>query len=965
MTFKKLMIAVLLSGSAAVPAVALGQSAVAERNLSWTHERSDLKPDPAARFGKLANGMRYVIYRNATPPGQVSLRFRFDTGDMMETEAQNGLAHFLEHMAFNGSTNVKEGEILKMLERHGLMFGRDVNAFTSPDQTVYMLDIPSVSDAKLDTAFLMFRELASEIKFDPGAIDRERGIIQSEDRSMYPAARRASVEKDRFLLKDQLISKRLDIGNLDVIRNAGPELFIDYYQKYYRPERAALIVVGDVDPAKMEAEIQKRFADWRGVGQPGAEPDRGRVAQRGMEAGTTVMEGALREVSLNWLRPYQEEQDSRAERIEELRRNLATAVVNRRLKRIVEGGTAPFTSAAMYNSERYRSVDQTTVRAEPVPARHAEAVAALEQEVRRAAQFGVLQSELDREIVEFRSAIKAAAANANTRLTPMIANEYMQLIAEDEVPLSPAQRLALFEEGVRGYTAAEASAVLKAQFAGSGPLLYATSPDPIAGGNTALATAFTAASAKPVTAPVQLAAKAWPFTSFGQPGKVAERTEIADLGATRVRFENGVTLIVKPTRFEDNKVLVNARVAGGMLVSSPKIASADNLPLNQGAFIAGGLEGLTEEEMREALAGKRFSAAFGSGENAFNLRGETTKGDLATQMQVLAAYLTRPGWRNEAYQQKKGELQNLYNMISTTPMNIAMTRYPSLVRSGDPRFGLPPAELLAKANLEAARAQISPHLKTAPTEIVIVGDITVDEAIAQTAATFGALPKRSAAMPLTAGADRISFTKGKSGLQRLQHNGRQDVAAGLISWPTDDFYDDPAEARALQVLRSAITIRAIEKLREELGATYSPVVMQESSETFDEFGLLTMLAEVKPTETERLLRVSEEVAEELKSKPLPPEDLARAVRPLIDQIGKEMATNAFWASRLSNASWDPRRLDSIRTQEAHLKAVTPADLQRIAKKYLRGDLAFRLVIEPKQQAPAAAGAAAAAKIGGK
>jgi zinc protease len=959
MTIRKLMIAALLSGAAAFPAVALSQ-AVPERNLSWTHERSDLKPDPAARFGKLANGMRYVIYRNATPPGQVSLRFRFDTGDMMETDAQNGLAHFLEHMAFNGSTNVKEGEILKMLERHGLMFGRDVNAFTAPDQTVYLLDIPAVSDAKLDTAFLMFRELASEIKFDPGAIDRERGIIQSEDRSMYPAARRASVEKERFLLKDQLISKRLDIGNLDVIRTAGPELFIDYYRKYYRPERAALIVVGDVDPAKMEAEIQKRFGDWRGVGQPGAEPDRGQVAQRGIEAGSTVMEGALREVSLNWLRPYKEERDSKAERIEDLHRAMAAAVVNRRLRRIVESGSAPFTSASMYSSERYRSAEQTTVRAEPVPGRHSEAVAALEQEVRRAAQFGVLQSELDREIVEVRSALKAAVANANTRLTPMIANEYMQRIAEDEVPLSPAQRLALFEEGVRGFTAADASAVLKAQFAGSGPLLYATSPDPLEGGNTALAAAFNAARAKPVSPPVQLAAKAWPFTSFGQSGKVAERTEIADLGVTKVRFENGVTLLVKPTKFEDDKVIVNARVAGGMLVNSPKTASADNVPLNQGAFIAGGLEGLTEEEMREALAGKRFSAAFGSGENSFNLRGETTKGDLATQMQVLAAYVTRPGWRKEAYQQKKGELQNLYNMINTTPMNVAMTRSPSLVRSGDPRFGLPPAELLAKASLEGARAQIAPHLANAPLEVVIVGDISVDEAIAQAAATFGALPKRDSKMPLVAGADRISFTKGQKGLQRLQHNGRPDVAAGLISWPTDDFHDDPAEARALQVLRSALTIRAIEKLREELGATYSPIVMQESSETFDEFGLLTMLAEVKPSETERLLRVSEEVAEELKSKPLPPAELARAVQPLVDQIGKEMATNGFWASRLSNASWDPRRLDSIRTQEAHLKKVTPADLQRVAQKYLRGELAYRLVIEPRQQAPAAAGAATTA-----
>ncbi|CAA9518296.1 MAG: hypothetical protein AVDCRST_MAG91-2041 [uncultured Sphingomonadaceae bacterium] len=286
-----------------------------------------------------------------------------------------------------------------------------------------------------------------------------------------------------------------------------------------------------------------------------------------------------------------------------------------------------------------------------------------------------------------------------------------------------------------------------------------------------------------------------------------------------------------------------------------------------------------------------------------------------------------------------------------------MTRYPSLVRSGDPRFGLPPAEALAKADLVSAKAEVEPFLRNAPIEVVIVGDVTVDEAIAQTAKTFGALPKRSSERPQVPGADEIRFTKGIATPHRLQHSGRPDVALGLVSWQTDDFHDDPAEARAVQVLRSVVSIRAMEKLREELGATYAPQVMQESSEVFDEFGLLTVFAEVKPTETSSLMAAIEAVAEELKAKPLPAEDLARAVQPLIDQIGKDMATNNFWATRLASASWDPRRLDIIRTQEAHLKKVTPADLQLVAKKYLRGDRSFKLLVEPKNQTQAAKGAA--------
>jgi len=948
--------AAALAGTALVPVLASGavsmQTGVASvpaRNSSWTHERSDLKPDPAGRFGKLPNGMRYVVYRNVTPPGQVSIRFRFDAGDLMETDDQNGLAHFIEHMAFNGTTNVKEGEILKMLERHGLMFGRDVNAFTAPDQTAYVLDIPAVSDAKLDTAFLFMRELAGEMTFDQKAIDDERGIIVSEDRSMYPAVRRALVEKDRFLLKDQLISKRLDIGDLNVIRSAKRDRFVNYYDKFYRPERATLIVVGDVEPEKIEAEIKQRFGDWRAKGQPGAEPDLGKLAQRGFEAASTVSDGALREVSLNWLRSYVDEPDNRAERIERWRERLALAVLNRRLKRVVEAGSAPFTSGSVGTSRRYRSVEQTSFSVNPVPGREAEATAVIEQEARRAAEHGLRQSELEREIVEARSALQAAVAAAATRQTPQLANQILGLVSIDQVLLTPSEELALFEEAVRGFGAAEASGLVKTQFTGSGPLLYAMSPDSIAGGHQALAAAHGKSRVAAVSMPMEATAKAWTYTSFGKLGRVAERSEIADLGVTKVRFENGVTLLVKPTKLQNDQVLVTARAAGGTLARKPNDDMGSMQIMVQGGFVGGGIEGYSEEELKQALAGKRYSAMLAPGENAYALRGETTTADFSTQMQVLAAYMTKPAWRPDVYQRKKSEFLNIYNVINTMPMNVAMMRYPSLVRSGDRRFGLPPVDAIKQGTLAAARAEIEPSFKNAPVEIIIVGDLTVEEAIAQTAATFGALPKRSEKAPVAAGADKIAFAKMGGAPQRLEHSGRSDVALGLISWPTDDFHDNPAEARGQAVLRSALHIRALERIREQLGASYSPQAFQESSEIFDEFGLLTLLAEVNPSETPRLLATFDEVAEELKANPLPGEELARAVRPLIDQIDKDMATNNFWATRLASASWDPRRLDIIRTQKQHLEKITSADIQRLAQKYLRKDLAFRLLVEPGKQ----------------
>jgi zinc protease len=935
-------LALLLGGAAILMPLAHAGAQGQAPSPVWIHQASDLQPDPAARFGALPNGMRYVIYRNATPPGQVAVRLRFAAGDLMEQQDQNGLAHFIEHMAFNGTTNIPEGEFVRILERQGLAFGRDTNAFTAPDQTVYELNIPASNDAKIDTALFVMREVASEIKFGAEAIERERGIIQSEDRSMYPPTRRAGVERDRFLLQGQLISRRLDIGDLDVIRTAPRERFVDYYRKYYRPERATLVIVGDVDPAAVEAKIRTRFADWQGQGPAGAEPDLGRPAPRQAEAGSSVVEGALREVSISFIKPYTHDPDSRADRVARMRRNLALAVLNRRLRRIAESADAPFASAFAYNADRYRSVEQTTVGVEPKPGKEEAAVRVVEQEVRRVAEHGVLDSELQREIVDARTGLQAAVAGAATRQTRQLADMIVQTVNADRVVLAPTQSLALFEEAVRGFNGQAAHALAREMFTGSGPLLFATSPEPIPGGHAQLAQALVQSRQTPVQAPVAVAAKAWPYQSFGTPGTVAQREEIADLGVTRVRFANGVTLLVKPTQFDRDQVMVSVRVGGGRLALRPELVT---FPLNTGAFIQGGLEQLNQDEIREALAGKVVGTSFGIGDDALVLGGGTRPQDFATQMQLLAAYVTSPGWRQDAFDRTRTQMQNAYSAIYSSPRNLGSIAFERLVRSNDARWGFPSREELAAAQLPPLRAAIEPMLRSAPIEVTVVGDITVDEAIAQVGATFGALPQRQAQAPRIPGLERISFAR-RADVERLRHSGRPDVAFGLVAWQTDDFYDDVAETRAVNVLRSIVQIRAIEKLREELGATYSPSVLNQSSDVFDEFGLLGIAAEVNPSQLDRLMQIIGEVAEGLKTGQVSADELNRAREPMLLSLASDKASNSYWLGRLGGASWDPRLLETIRNQEQMLRAVTPADIQRLARKYLINERAYRLAVDP-------------------
>ena len=278
--FSRLHISLAIGG-VALAAVAAGIPSTRaatipiEKNGVWAQDYSGLKPEADVRFGQLANGMRYALLHNATPVGQVSIRLLVSTGSMGETDAQQGLAHFLEHMAFKGSTRVPEDQTIKILERLGLAFGADTNAFTSMDQTVYQFDLPKNDEETVDTGLMLSRDIASELSFNKDGFEVERGPVLSEERLRDGPGTHAYEAQTKFLLRGQLAADRSPIGKIEIIRDAPMERAIEFYRDYYRPERAALVVAGDIDPDAIEAKIKARFGDWRAAGTGKADPDFG------------------------------------------------------------------------------------------------------------------------------------------------------------------------------------------------------------------------------------------------------------------------------------------------------------------------------------------------------------------------------------------------------------------------------------------------------------------------------------------------------------------------------------------------------------------------------------------------------------------------------------------------------------------------------------------------------------------
>ncbi|MGE5502020.1 MAG: M16 family metallopeptidase [Ignavibacteriales bacterium] len=909
----------------------------------WPQGVSDVPADPAIRFGALPNGMRYAIEKNSTPPGQASLRLYFNAGSLNESDEQQGLAHFLEHMAFNGSKDIPEGEMIKMLERHGLAFGADTNASTSWDQTVYQLDLPQTDPATVDDTLKILRQTAGELTIAQDAVDRERGVVLSEERTRDTPAYRIFKQRLGFLMQGQRPPLRYPIGQVKVLQSAPAGLIADFYKQWYRPERAVLVAVGDFDVDAMETKIRAGFSDWEAQKPAIADPDVGAVQKRGPEALVAVEPGSQLSVQMSWMAPPDLARDTVEKRKHDWRELLGFAVLNRRLETIARAEDPPFIAAGGFRDNQFRAAEVTTLSVTAKPGDWQGALAAIEREQRRAAQYGVRQDELDREIAELRAQLKTAADGSATRRTPALAAQIVNSLEENDIVTSPAEDLAIFEAAVKDLKAEQVSDALRAAFSGAGPLIFLASPDAVQGGNDAVLAAYKTSQAVAVTPPAAPVQVSWPYESFGPSGQVVEQREVADLDTVFVRFANGVRLTVKPTKFRKEQVLVRVNVGDGRLALSK---DRQSMVWAASSLIEGGLKQISAEDMERVLASKVYGANFGVDNRAFVLSGQTRTDDVPTQLEVLAAYVAEPGWRPEAFQRIKSYTSTLEDQYEATDNGVLGRDLPGLLHAGDRRWTFPSRQEVAHATLKDLESQIAPSLADGPIEVVMVGDITVDKAIDEVADTFGALPPRPQAAAPSADAQTSAFPDPGGPLVET-HKGRADQSIGLIAWKTQDFFTSPQTARTLAVLGEAFEIRLVEELRENQGDTYSPNVSYHQSTTFPGWGYMLAQVEVPPAKLDAFFAKAQEIAAELRDKPVSADLLSRARNPRVEQLEKAQATNEYWLSELSFAQTDPRRLDAIRSLVPQTERVTAADVQAAARRFLTDDEAWKLVIRPR------------------
>ncbi len=947
-------------GQAAVAALALCLAVPATAQLAttqtadglkrpgiWAQSYVDRPADPDVRFGQLANGMRYAIRRNTTPPGATSLRLWIGAGSLAEREDQRGLAHFLEHMAFRGSTHVPTGDLVRILQRLGLAFGADTNAHTGLDETVYKFDLPQSDRETIDTGLMLLREVASELTLAQTEMDPERGVVLSEERLRDSPSYRQGIAELLFQLDGQLAPRRMPIGAVEIIRDAPVALMREFYEAHYRPDNAAIVAVGDFDVADMEIAIRARFGGWAAkIGVPSS-PNLGTVRPRGPAVRVNTEPGTAPSLSITWARAYDATADTAAQGRHDLANAIAMGVLNKRLDRLEQAADAPFLSASAGASNVLRSAHLARLRLQPKPEAWAAALESAIAEQRRLVEFGVRPEEMERVMTEYRTAMRIAADGAATRGSNRIADTIVQAISGDDVYSSPAQDLAEVTGVLTTLGVGDVDAAARRLFAGSGPLVFVGGPTPIAGGEAAVASVLTAALARPIAAGTAEAVKSWPYTPAATPGLVAARAEIADLGVTDVTFANGVRLLVKTTDFAGDEVLVRVRIGTGRLGIGPEIARATwqvsgTVPLLR----LGGTRELTYEDIQVLTAANRVAMNLSLDDDAYMLSGTTRPVDLDMQLQLLQAYTTNPGLRAPAFARMQASVRSRLPQIEATASGVFSRELALALHGGDQRWQrVPDAAALAASGENDLAALIGQDFATGPITIAIVGDIDAARAIAAVARGYGALPARLARPPGATTPVRLA----DAGKLTVPHGGRADQAVAMAAWPTDDFHADPQTQRVLGVTAAILRSRLTEQLRATDGVTYSPSVEADASRVFKGIGYLTATVETRLDKVDSFFTELDRIVIALQAAPPSPDELDRARRPMLDRRIKLLRENAYWVGILSAALGDIRMFDTIRNLVSGTERVTADDVVLAARRFLTGSTQFRMIVRPANE----------------
>lgn len=890
----------------------------------------ELQEDPQIMQGTLPNGVRYIIRPTSEPKGRASVRLFVNTGSLDEQEHEKGISHLIEHLVFNGSRHFKRGELIPTMQRLGLGFGGDANAYTSLLETVYMLDLPNLNDETVNFAFTIMRDFADGATLEDSAIDHERGIVRSELYARDSASYRTSIAALRHAAPGTRLADYLPIGTEQVIMEAPYDVFRHYYKTHYVARNMTVIVTGDFAPETARGWVEKHFNSMEDTApaariSPGI-PDNSGNADLVFEN----PENALVNLSIMVNTPWVDKPDTAAQRAEDLPLALATAMLNRRLARMAREQDCAFQTSGAYKEELYHTCDLISLGVTATPEKWQAAMTSALLELRRACQFGFTPAELKEIIATLRASYNRNISSWSTVTAATMADNLRDALSDNVKMTTPAEDKRQFEAGlVRVLQNPDiCRQSLAREFDFTRVRLMLTGAR--VGGITEkdLRSSFNAIMQQEVTPPVAEELPEFAYQNPGTPGNVEQQACIEDLGITTLTLSNGIRINLKPVDFSKGSISITACIDGGSLRlrNTPGLATMAQQVMN-----LGGLEAHDLTELEKVLVGQNAGISFGIGTDRFTMSGNTTAADFEIQCKLLAASILHPGFRNDGEMRLRRQLPAIYNRYETTPNGAYNLQAPRAIYGNDARFTTPERSKIEACTTEQVKDALTPWLKNGAMEVSIVGDFKVEDVVPVLARTLGAMPARNREFTALT-AEETAVTSAKWGQRRfLPYTTELDKTIVTQVRPCGDGMDQRRNRR-LAVITSIVREKLFDGIRARLGEAYSPSVRLSTHPLLRNAATITASSAGVVSNRVKVSTAMDAILMELGQGNISQEDLDCALRPYIARTQKNLRTTAYWESALARLQSDPRQLPLIRDIVDDVKSISLDEIRQLLRE---------------------------------
>ena len=906
-----------------------------------------LPTDDKLRTGKLANGLTYYIRQNKEPRNRAELRLVVKAGSVLETDQQQGLAHFVEHMAFNGTKNFKKQELINFLEKSGVNFGADLNAYTSFDETVYELQLPTDSPAVFKKGFQILKDWAHEVSFEGTEIDKERGVILEERRVRRSAGMRMLYKWMPVVLNGSQYAKRLPIGDSMVLTSFKYPTLKQFYTDWYRPDLQAVVLVGDFDVNEVEKMVKATFSTIP-VKPKKAKPEFGIPSHTDVKRiVVTDPEQQFNVIQVMYKQGKGKPVVTDTDYKKSLARNLYNEMVNTRLQELAQKPDAPFLFGSSSYGELIGDVASYTLVAVAKDAPSIDkALEALLTENERVKQFGFNQSELDR-------AKKALLSNVETRFNERdktnsraFVGEYVNQFLKGSIATSVETEFKLHQELVPAIKLEEVNALIKEWLKPTDRAIVVQAPEKDA---DKLKTADVYAGmlntdfSKGLKAYEDKVAKGGMMPNKPSAGKIVGERKIAELGVTEWTLSNGAKVVFKPTDFKNDEIQFSAISRGGSsLTPDADFITADNASQ---LVLVGGIGEMSYMEMQKEMTGKQVQVFPSIRNYSEGIGGSSTPKDFETAMQLLHLYFTAPRKDENMFNVIKMQINAIMANKNNNPQAVFSDTLEYVLGNYHPRTKPFEASMASQMNLDKAMEIYKARFANASDFLfTFVGNINPEQ-------FRGYVETYIASLPANGQKEEwkdlgIRYPKGY--LEKKVYKGKEQKASVQLIYTGDAQYSDEESMQLDQTVK-ALNIKLREILREEKGGTYGTGASVDMRRVPAGSYKITIGWTCAPDKVEELVKAALNEIEKIKQNGATKDDVEKVIAEDTRGLENRVRENDYWLSNLEDKFYFGEDPTLILKDKDILKKLTPARTKELANKYFNSNNMIKALLLPENK----------------